>query len=109
MPRRKEPQPGLSRAIRKRRAELGISQKALARRAGIDPSEVHGLEAGKNNPQWGTVKRIAAGLGTSIVQLAEESEEMQRRLEPADEWLVDQEGAWLFDLDEMRRRGLQEP
>jgi transcriptional regulator with XRE-family HTH domain len=51
------------RAVRARRAELGITQSELAERAGIDTSYVGGVERGDHNPTLGMVERIAKGLG----------------------------------------------
>lgn len=71
---RSEPQPGLGRAIRELREERGISQEALAHAADTHPTWISHLESGRNNPSWGTVRRIASALGVSMAALAERSE-----------------------------------
>lgn len=76
----KEPQRGIAWAVRKIRTEGGLTQSALAKRVGLDPSQVSRLEQGKGNPRWGTVRRIAAGLGVSLADLATVAEDFEKRL-----------------------------
>ncbi|HTV74753.1 MAG TPA: helix-turn-helix transcriptional regulator [Candidatus Acidoferrales bacterium] len=53
------------------RENLGLSQAAVGRRAGIEGSHVGRLESGvRTNPRWDVVARIAAGLGLSLDDLA---------------------------------------
>ena len=66
---RSEPQPALGRAIRELRIERGISQEALAHGADTHPTWISHLESGRNNPSWGTVRRICAALGVSLSEL----------------------------------------
>ena len=72
---RSEPQPGLGRAIKKLREERGISQEALAHAADTHPTWISHLESGRNNPSWGTVRRISEALGVRVSELARRSEE----------------------------------
>ncbi len=74
---RTEPQPGLGRAIRELRLEKGLSQEELGHRAEIHPTWVSHVESGRNNPAWGTVRRIAAGLGIGIADLAARAEQLE--------------------------------
>jgi transcriptional regulator with XRE-family HTH domain len=67
---RTEPQPGLGRAIRQLRTERGLSQEELGLRAGIHPTWVSHLESGRNNPAWGSVRRLAAALDVKLSELA---------------------------------------
>lgn len=83
VPRKKDPQVGLARAIRKRRAELDLTQKELAVRCGMKVSAVSRLESDESNPSWGTMRRVAKGLETSIETIAEVSEDLERRLRSA--------------------------
>jgi transcriptional regulator with XRE-family HTH domain len=76
----KEPQRGIAWAVRKIRTEAGLTQSALAKRVGLDPSQVSRLEKGKGNPRWGTVKRIAVGLGVSLAELATVAEDFEKRI-----------------------------
>lgn len=78
---RSEPQPALGRAIRELREERGISQEELAHRADTHPTWISHLESGRNNPSWGTVRRICAGLDvplSTLVALAEKYESQRR-------------------------------
>ena len=73
---RTEPQPGLGRAIRQLRTERGLSQEELGLRAEIHPTWISHLESGRNNPAWGSVRRIAAALGVPLSELAALAEEL---------------------------------
>jgi transcriptional regulator with XRE-family HTH domain len=72
---RTEPQPGLGRAIRQLRTERGLSQEELGLRAEIHPTWISHLESGRNNPAWGSVRRIAAALDVKLAELAALAEE----------------------------------
>ena len=52
----------IARNIRRRRAELGITQAELARRAGISVSEVSALESATREPLASTLLKVASGL-----------------------------------------------
>ena len=75
----REPQRGFAWAVRKLRTEKGLTQSALARRVGLDPSQVSRLEKGRGNPRWGTAKRIAVGLGVTLAELAAVAEDFEER------------------------------
>jgi transcriptional regulator with XRE-family HTH domain len=75
----REPQRGFAWAVRKLRTEKGLTQSGLARRVGLDPSQVSRLEKGKGNPRWGTAKRIAVGLGVTLAELATVAEDFEER------------------------------
>ncbi|HMI81097.1 MAG TPA: helix-turn-helix transcriptional regulator [Solirubrobacterales bacterium] len=77
MPRREDPQIGLSRAIRQFRMELHMSQEALGLRADIHPTWISHLESGRVNPTWGNVRRIAVGLWVPLPALAERAEDLE--------------------------------
>jgi transcriptional regulator with XRE-family HTH domain len=55
--------------VRRHRRSLGLSQAALATRAGIHTNVVGRTERGKYNPTVMTLDAIAAALGTSMVDL----------------------------------------
>ena len=74
---RTEPQPGLGKAIRKLRHERELSQEELGHRAGIHPTWISHIESGRNNPAWGSVRRIAEGLGIKISELAATVEDLE--------------------------------
>lgn len=50
----------LGRRLTQRRAELGLSRRALAERAGVSNVTLLGLEHGKDNPTLRRVEDIAA-------------------------------------------------
>ncbi len=77
MPRRDEPQIGLSKAIRQLRKEIHLSQEALGLRADIHPTWISHIESGRVNPTWGNVRRIAVGLRVPLHVLAELAEDLE--------------------------------
>jgi transcriptional regulator with XRE-family HTH domain len=79
MPRRDEPQIGLSRAIRQLRREGHLSQEALGLRADIHPTWISHLESGRVNPTWGNVRRIAIGLRVPLHVLAALAEDLEAK------------------------------
>lgn len=79
MPRREEPQIGLSKAIRKLRMEIHLSQEALGHRADIHPTWISHIESGRVNPTWGNVRRIASGLEVPLPLLAAIAEDLEAK------------------------------
>jgi transcriptional regulator with XRE-family HTH domain len=77
MPRREEPQIGLSKAIRQLRMEFHLSQEALGLRADIHPTWISHIESGRVNPTWGNVRRIARGLRVPLRELAALAEDLE--------------------------------
>lgn len=69
MGRPDQPQPALGRAIRELREKRNLSQEDLAHDAGITTGSLSMIERGRRNPTWGTVKAIAAALGSSVGEL----------------------------------------
>ena len=54
--------------VRRLRLKGGLSQAALAKRAGISPNYVGSLERGCQNPSLKTLGKIANGLGCSMAE-----------------------------------------
>ncbi len=52
--------------LRKARALAGLSQRALARRAGTAQSVVARIERGQTNPTWETLERLLAAAGPGV-------------------------------------------
>jgi transcriptional regulator with XRE-family HTH domain len=77
MPRREEPQIGLSKAIRQLRREVPLSQEALGLIADIHPTWISHIESGRVNPTWGNVRRIAIGLRVPLPVLAALAEDLE--------------------------------
>jgi transcriptional regulator with XRE-family HTH domain len=60
----------MSDVIRRRRADLGLSQGALARAAGVDTRQIRRYEAGEQQPLLSVAIAIADALGISVTELA---------------------------------------
>ena len=58
-----QPAAVLGPVVRDRRRALGVSQEALAERAGLDRTYVSGVERGVRNPTVQALFRLAVGLG----------------------------------------------
>jgi len=97
--------------LRALRSSKGLSQRALARRAGVAFRTLQLLETGRHDPRWSTLERIAKALGEPVSALlpaqgsplppdsvAAVSTRILR--EGPDSWRL-----WLFEfVDAMRRR-----
>src|SRR6266487_4226511 len=60
----------MSEVIRRRRAELGISQAELAAAAGVDTRQIRRYEAGQQQPVLSVAVALANALGISVGELA---------------------------------------
>lgn len=78
MARGDDPQPSLGAAIRELRTKRGITQEDLAHEAGVRVGTISLIERGKSNPAWGTVKRIAKALDTTMGDLANRADKLDR-------------------------------
>ena len=58
-----------------------MSQETLGNAAEIHPTWISHIESGRINPTWGNVRRIAAGFGVPLEQLAALAEELERKLD----------------------------
>jgi transcriptional regulator with XRE-family HTH domain len=70
---------GLGERIKKLRQVAGLSQRDVAKRAGIDPSMVSKIEVKGQNPSLEMLRRIASGLGCSVVDLLDEEDKRPRK------------------------------
>ncbi|HEX5269943.1 MAG TPA: helix-turn-helix transcriptional regulator [Gemmataceae bacterium] len=70
--------------IRRRRLAIGLGQEALADKAGLHRTHVSLLERGKRMPTLQVVKKLAAGLDTTMASLMEELERAENE-PPAEE------------------------
>lgn len=52
--------------LRELRGRAGLSQAALAGKAGIGPSTIRQFEYGMREPTYGTLVKLADGLGVSL-------------------------------------------
>ena len=65
----------LGRVIRHRREKQGLSQEALAYRAGIHRTYVSSIELGKVRLGLDIAKKVADGLGVPLHELIKQAEE----------------------------------
>ena len=65
----------LSKIIRKRREELGISQTALAEKSGLHRTYINNIERGQKNISIDSLKKIADVLDITVGELLLEAEE----------------------------------
>ncbi len=72
MARGDDPQAALGDAIRELRKKRKATQEDLAHEAGVTVGTLSLIERGKSNPAWGTVKRIAKALDTTMGDLAKQ-------------------------------------
>ena len=66
------------RVIRKRREATGVSQEALADRAGLHRTYISLLERGLRNPSLTVIAKLAKALGTTITSIVSELESPKR-------------------------------
>jgi transcriptional regulator with XRE-family HTH domain len=64
------PDHALAEAVSSLREERGLSREALAFRSGVTPSTVIGIEQAEMVPRWDTVRLLAVGLDTTLVDLS---------------------------------------
>ncbi len=72
----------ISEVIRRRRAELGISQADLSAAAGVDARQIRRYEAGQSQPLFSVAVAIAGALGISLSELAPNSHAPPRAYAP---------------------------
>lgn len=60
---------GIGGALRRWRAARGLSQRALAARAGVDYTSIARIETGRQDPTVGSLARLAKALGTTVAGL----------------------------------------
>lgn len=84
---RPRPETGLPANLRAQRETLGLSQAALARRAGISTSHVKAIESGRSRPTLEVIACLAAALEMSEEDLLGEQDraEFRARSQPASE------------------------
>jgi len=51
------------------RTQLGLSQRKLAKKAGLSPSLIAQIELGQKQPSWHTADKIAAALGVPLEEI----------------------------------------
>jgi transcriptional regulator with XRE-family HTH domain len=71
MPRRRSAAAELGSRIRARRLELGLTQEALAERAGVHTTYLGGIERGMRNPSLAKILALAAALHEDPAELVQ--------------------------------------
>ena len=61
----------LAKRLKELRAERGLTQAALAKRAGVTLSYIGRLEIGRHDPQLSTLKKLAKALKVPIAELVQ--------------------------------------
>ena len=75
--------------VRKKRELSGLSQNALAKKAGISQASLNALESRTNNPSVETVFLLAAALECSVSELLGEKQEGEVFLTDRQKYLLD--------------------
>ncbi len=70
-------QTALGLAVKTRRQELGLTQEQLANDTELHQRWISNVETGKRNPSYGSLRRLAAGLGLSASQLIAQAEQFE--------------------------------
>jgi len=78
MPRRKLSS-AFSAVLRDHRKARGLSQEALAARAGVHPTYVGLVERGKRNPSLDVAASFAEAVGLTLAEMVREAEHRARR------------------------------
>ena len=61
----------LAKRLKELRAKRGLTQAALAKRAGVTLSYIGRLEIGRHDPQLSTLKKLAKALKVPIAELVQ--------------------------------------
>lgn len=64
----------LGSVVRQLRAERDLSQEELGERAGLHRNYIGGIERGERNLAWGSMLRVAAGLGVPAAEIVARAE-----------------------------------
>jgi len=68
-------QPQLGERIARRRGELGLTQKELAERVGVQRLAIINIESGKAEPGFLRIRSLAEALGVTVDELTAPSKE----------------------------------
>lgn len=71
------PLEALALAIRLARERAGLSQQQLAAAGDLSPRIIGDIEESSTEPKWGTLRRIAKGIGVPLEVLLEEAEQLE--------------------------------
>jgi transcriptional regulator with XRE-family HTH domain len=68
----------LGTAIRTLRTRTDLSEGELAERAQVEPALLAEVEAGRREPTWADLRRVANALGTPLEGLLETAEKLEQ-------------------------------
>jgi DNA-binding XRE family transcriptional regulator len=71
------PREALAFAIRAARQRAGVSQQQLADAADLSLRTIEDAEENRVDPKWGTLRKIAKGIGISLEVLLDAAEELE--------------------------------
>lgn len=77
MPASSSFQAALGHAVKQRREEIGLTQEAVSLRAELHQRWISNVETGMRNPSYGSLRRLAAGLGLSASELIARAERIE--------------------------------
>src|SRR5579862_4850068 len=72
--------PNVGQRLRQRRLRLGLSQRELARRAGVSNATISMIEANRVSPSVAALKQILSALGAGIADFFASAEEERDRI-----------------------------
>jgi transcriptional regulator with XRE-family HTH domain len=70
-------QQALGLAVKRRREELGLTQEQLANNTDLHQRWISNVETGKRNPSYGSLRRLATGLGLPVSELLQRAERIE--------------------------------
>jgi transcriptional regulator with XRE-family HTH domain len=70
-------QVALGKAVKALREELDLTQEGLSLRSGLHQRWISNVETGKRNPSYGSLRRLADGLGVSASELLAKAEHLE--------------------------------
>ena len=70
-------QTALGLAVKHRRAELELTQEQLSLRSDLHQRWISNVETGKRNPNYDSLRRLAAALGLSASELIARAEHVE--------------------------------
>lgn len=69
----------LGENLKKQREKAGLSQPELSDKSGVPVGTIRGIEQGRRpDPQWSTVQALAAALGITCHDLADQPESQKQ-------------------------------
>jgi transcriptional regulator with XRE-family HTH domain len=70
-------QSALGLAVKQRREQLDLTQEQIANATDLHQRWISNVETGKRNPSYGSLRRLAAGLGLSASELLARAEQIE--------------------------------